>query len=107
MQRYRNWSGTSGVRSFEIGPDFIVLAYRSGDLYLYTYETAGKENVDEMKRLALKGSHLNAFINRTPAVRRGFIRITKDNRHQYAELLTSAAKISQSVPHATLTQLEK
>ena len=107
MQRYRNWSGTSGVRSFEIGPDFIVLAYKSGDPYLYTYGTAGKENVEEMKRLALRGSHLNAFINRTPAIRRGFIRITKDNQHQFAALLASAAKISQSVPQATLAQLEK
>jgi len=74
MQRYRNFSGTSGVRSFEIGPDSIVLAYKSGEPYLYTYESAGQQNVEEMKRLALKGSHLNAFINRTPAIRHGFVR---------------------------------
>jgi hypothetical protein len=74
MQRYRNWSGTSGVRAFEIGPDFITLQYVSGKPYTYTYETVGIENVEEMKRLALKGSHLNAFINRTPAIRRGFVK---------------------------------
>ena len=73
MQPYRNFSGTSGVRSFEIGPDYIVLQYVSGKPYTYTYESAGKENVEEMKRLALKGSHLNAFINRNPGIRRGFV----------------------------------
>jgi len=74
MQRYRNYSGTSGVRSFEIGPDYIVLQYKSGDPYLYTHESVGQENVEEMKRLALQGSHLNAFINRNPAIRGGFVK---------------------------------
>jgi len=74
MQRYRNWSGTSGIRSFEIGPDFIVLQYASGKPYTYTYESVGKENVEEMKRLALKGSHLNAFVNHRPEIRRGFVK---------------------------------
>jgi hypothetical protein len=74
MQRYRNFSGTSGVRAFEIGPDYIVLEYKSGGPYLYTYESAGQRNVEEMNRLALRGSHLNAFINRTPEIRRGFVR---------------------------------
>jgi hypothetical protein len=74
MQRYRNYSGTSGVRAFEIGADFIVLQYVSGPLYRYTYETVGRENVEEMKRLALKGSHLNAFINTHPEIRRGFVK---------------------------------
>ena len=74
MQRYRNFSGTSGVKAFEIGPDFIVLQYVSGEPYRYTYETAGRENVEEMKRLALQGSHLNKFINQRPEVKRGFVK---------------------------------
>jgi hypothetical protein len=74
MQRYRNFSGTSGVKAFEIGEDFIVLQYVSGPLYRYSYETVGRENVEEMKRLARKGSHLNAFINRRPEIRRGFVK---------------------------------
>lgn len=74
MQRYKNFSGTSGVRAFEIGPDYIVLTYKTGKPYIYTYESAGKENVEEMKRLALKGSHLNKFINQHPEVRRGFVK---------------------------------
>jgi hypothetical protein len=62
MQRYRNFSGTSGVK------------YVSGPLYRYSYETVGRESVEEMKRLARKGSHLNAFINRRPEIRRGFVK---------------------------------
>jgi len=74
MQRYRNWSGTSGVRAFEIGPDFIVLKWAGPDLYTYSYKTVGEQNVEEMKRLALRGSHLNKFINEHPEIRRGFVK---------------------------------
>ena len=74
MQRYRNFSGTSGVRAFETGSDYIVLQYVSGKPYTYTYETVGEQNVEEMKRLARKGSHLNKFINQHPEIRRGFVK---------------------------------
>lgn len=73
MQRYRNFSGTSGVRAFEIGPDFIRIEYARGETYTYTYDLAGRENVEEMKRLALKGRRLNTFINRHPEIRGGFL----------------------------------
>ena len=74
MQRYRNYSGTSGIRSFEIGEDFIILQWISDKPYRYTYDSVGKENVEEMKRLAIKGSHLNAFINRHPEIKKGFVK---------------------------------
>ena len=74
MQRYRNPSGTSGVREYEIGPDFIVLRWSRPKLYTYTYASVGERNVEEMKRLALKGSHLNKFINEHPEIRGGFVR---------------------------------
>jgi hypothetical protein len=74
MQRYRNWSGTSGVREFEIGVDFIVLRWSGQRLYKYTHASIGERNVEEMKRLALKGSHLNKFINEHPEIRGGFVR---------------------------------
>ena len=74
MQRYRNFSGTSGVRAFEIGSDWITLLYVTGKPYTYTYDTVGSENVEEMKRLALKGSHLNAFINQRPEIKKGFVK---------------------------------
>ncbi len=74
MQRYRNFSGTSGVRAFEIGEDYIRIEYVRGGTYLYTYESAGAENIEKMKKLALQGSHLNDLLNRTPAIQKGFVR---------------------------------
>jgi hypothetical protein len=74
VQRYRNFSGTSGVRAFEIGEDYIRIQFERGGTYLYTHDSAGAENIEKMKQLALKGSHLNDLINRTPAIKQGFVR---------------------------------
>jgi hypothetical protein len=51
MEPYGNFSGDSGVHSFEIGPDFITVRFHDRPPYLYTYETAGRDNVERMKRL--------------------------------------------------------
>jgi hypothetical protein len=45
-------SSDSGVESFEIGPDFIKVQFHDGVLYLYTDQSAGRENIEQMKRLA-------------------------------------------------------
>ena len=44
-------------------PDFIRVQFSTGSVYLYTYESAGSENIEEMKELASKGEELNSFIN--------------------------------------------
>ena len=64
MERYRNFGGDSGVSSFEIGPDYIVVKF-SGTIrkYRYSYRKAGQKHVENMKRLAQKGSGLNSYIN--------------------------------------------
>ena len=64
MQRYRNLSGNSGVIAFEIGDDSIAVRFRDGDIYLYTVESAGRGNIEEMKRLAMRGQGLASFISR-------------------------------------------
>lgn len=74
MERYRNISGNSGVIAFEIGTNFIRVQFRQGTPYLYTYQSAGIANVDEMKRLARLGQGLNTFINQTPVVKNGYAR---------------------------------
>ena len=63
MDPYRNVGGNSGVVTYESGPDFIRVQFSSGSVYLYTYESAGAENIEEMKELASKGEGLNSFIN--------------------------------------------
>lgn len=62
MERYANRGGDSGVVSFEIGADRITVEFRDGSQYLYTYASAGRSNIEEMKRLARQGQGLNAFI---------------------------------------------
>jgi hypothetical protein len=52
MERYRNLSGNSGIIAFEIGANFVRVQFSHGAPYLYTYQSAGIANVDEMKRLA-------------------------------------------------------
>jgi len=82
MQPYRNWSGTSGIQSTEIGPDFIRVWWKEGQPFLYTYATVGREHVEAMKRLAKRGSHLNKFINEHPEIKHGFV---KENHEQLFE----------------------
>ena len=64
MERYRNIDGDSGVAEFENGPDFIRVKFNDGSVYLYTYASAGAQNIEQMKKLAVAGDGLNAFINR-------------------------------------------
>jgi len=63
MQPYQNWSGKSNIDAFEIGDDFIKVAFSDGNVYSYNYDISGQDIVDEMKRLALSGSGLNGYIN--------------------------------------------
>ena len=74
METYRNLSGNSGVQAFEIGADFIRVQFKHGKTYLYSYQSAGGANIEELKRLARLGQGLNTFINQTPAVRNGYVR---------------------------------
>ena len=65
MQPYRNIAGSSGVKAFEIGPDYITIEFSDGSTYRYTYASAGRENVEHMKGLAEAGQGLNAFLSTT------------------------------------------
>ncbi len=63
MEPYQNLSGNSGVAAYEIGEDYIRVQFTSGSVYVYTYDSAGADNIEQMKRLARKGQGLNTFIN--------------------------------------------
>lgn len=65
MEQYRNSGGDSGIASYEIGDDFIIVKF-SGTFrtYRYSYRKAGQHHVENMKRLARSGSGLNSYINR-------------------------------------------
>ena len=64
MERYANRSGDSNVIAFESIDSSIKMQFRDRTVYLYTAQSAGAQNVEEMKRLAQQGRGLNSFINR-------------------------------------------
>jgi hypothetical protein len=65
MEPYKNLGSDSGVAAYEIGDDYIRVQFTDGAIYLYTYASAGADNIEEMKSLARNGEGLNAFINTT------------------------------------------
>ena len=64
MQFYKNLGGNSNIRAFAIGADYIDVQFNGGAVYRYSYRSAGKEKVEQMKALAVKGCGLNSYIMR-------------------------------------------
>ena len=63
MTKYANLSGDAGIAAYEIGADSITVQFNTGDIYLYTYASAGRENIERMKSLAAAGRGLTTFIS--------------------------------------------
>lgn len=64
MEYYRNVSGASGVLAYEVTQTQISVKFSTGWIYVYDYLSAGVDNVEHMKTLAINGTGLNSFINR-------------------------------------------
>jgi hypothetical protein len=65
MERYRNSGGDSGVSAYEIGSDYILVKFfGTARTYRYSYQKAGQNHVENMKRLAQSGNGLNSYINK-------------------------------------------
>lgn len=47
MENYKNLSGDSGVKAYELGNDSISIEFSDGAVYRYTYQSAGKRNVEK------------------------------------------------------------
>ena len=60
MQRYIDIDGDSGIFGYDIGTDYIIVQFKDGKKYLYTYGSAGTSNIENMKRLAKHGEGLNS-----------------------------------------------
>lgn len=71
--RYRNSGGDSGVSSYEIGTDRIIVTFSTNVSYEYTYRSAGTQHIENMKSLANQGYGLNSYINKY--VKKGYSRI--------------------------------
>lgn len=64
MHRYANRGGNSGVAEYQIDRESIVVGFRDGSAYRYTYASTGRDEIERMKEQAQLGEGLNAFINR-------------------------------------------
>ncbi len=64
MEIYRDVQAGEGVKAYEVGNHSITIEYGNGDTYLYTYQSAGREVVETMVRLAREGKGLNTYISR-------------------------------------------
>lgn len=61
MKSYNSYG--SNISGYDYGDDYIQVEFQNGETYTYTYESAGKENVEQMKGFAESGSGLNGYIN--------------------------------------------
>lgn len=64
MNPYANLRGNSPVIGYEIEPMRITVWFKGGKPYSYSYSKAERGNVEEMKRLAISGAGLSAYITR-------------------------------------------
>lgn len=64
MTPYANLRGNSPIVGYEIEATCITVWFNSGKAYSYSYGKAGKEHVEEMKRLAKSGVGLSSYITR-------------------------------------------
>lgn len=64
MTRYANLRGNSPVLAYEIEPTRIIVQFKTGRPYSYSYNSAGRYIVERMKQLATQGYGLSAFITR-------------------------------------------
>lgn len=65
MKRYKNLSGTSGVKGYETGDDFIKVKFIDDAVYTYSYVSAGKKIIAKMKEFAQNGKGLSTYISQT------------------------------------------
>lgn len=63
MTKYLNINNDSGIEAYEINVDRISVKFKDSSVYVYSYQSAGKENIERMKKLAQSGDGLNSFIN--------------------------------------------
>lgn len=63
MEPYKNHSGNSKVKAYELEPEGITVQFSNGEVYAYSYSHTGKAHVENMKELARSGSGLGTYID--------------------------------------------
>jgi hypothetical protein len=63
MIQYKDLSGNSGVRGYEIKDHSIRVLFKNGKVYEYPASKIGYDNLAKMAELAKAGKGLATFIN--------------------------------------------
>lgn len=64
MRNYQDKRGDSGISAYAVSSDSIIIRFKHGGTYLYTYASAGAHAIEAMKQLAARGNGLNTYINK-------------------------------------------
>jgi hypothetical protein len=56
-------NGSAAIKRYASGEDFIWIDFGNADVYLFTHESAGKNEVEQMKVFATLGMKLTTFLN--------------------------------------------
>ncbi|KAF0125267.1 MAG: hypothetical protein FD189_1789 [Elusimicrobia bacterium] len=62
MKKYKNLGGNSTVAAFEIAKDYMKVGFTNHNVYRYSNQSVGNDNIRQMKTLALAGKGLGTFI---------------------------------------------
>lgn len=63
MHPYQSSNHDTGVIAYKNGSDHIAVQFKDGTVYLYTDKSAGRDSIEQMKKLAEAGTGLTTFIN--------------------------------------------
>lgn len=63
MNAYKNLAGNKGVTAYKCGDDSIRVRFDTTKVYIYDHKYTGKQHVETMKALAMKGLGLNKYID--------------------------------------------
>ena len=70
METYKNLNKDSGIAQFKLGETYIDIKFKGkAEIYRYTNAETGKEHIETLKSLALKGKGLATYISQHPEVR--------------------------------------
>lgn len=72
MNTYQDINGNSGVAAYDYGDDWIKVQFKHGGTYAYRTSSIGAAHILTMKRLAISGYGLNAYINTNSDVSTGY-----------------------------------
>jgi hypothetical protein len=62
FKAYKNLGGASTVARYQIDKDSVMIRFTDSSVYRYTNQSAGPDNISQMKKLALAGKGLGTFI---------------------------------------------